>query len=113
MCDTPPSEEQEGITTLSLPFNDDDLLHASDSNEERKNQHDLGIEAEPRLILDPDTSTIPNQRPKPIWAQNLIVTVGDGVGNPGNRRSTRSHYQNEHVSLTLRYFLPTEWCNKV
>ena len=89
MCDPPPSEAQEGITTLSLPFNDDDLLHALDLDEERKDQHDLGIEAEPHLILDPDTSTIPNQRPKPIWAQELIIAVGDGVGNPEDKRRTR------------------------
>ena len=111
LCDPPPSEAQEGITTLSLPFNDDDLLHASDSNEERKDQHDLGIEAQPHEILDPDRATFPNQRPKPRWDQKFIVTAGDGVGNLGDRRRTRSQYQNEHVSLSHTDSLSTECCN--
>ena len=103
MFDTPPSEAQEGITTLPLPFDDDDLLHVSDWDEEETYQHDLGIEVEPHEILDPDPPSIPNQRPKPRWAQNLIVADGDGVGNLEDRRRTRSQYQNEHVSLSLSH----------
>ena len=35
LCDAPPSKAQEGITTLPLPFDDDDdLLHVSDLDEE-------------------------------------------------------------------------------
>ena len=34
LCDPPPSEAQEVITTLPLPFDDDDLLHVSDLDEE-------------------------------------------------------------------------------
>ena len=101
LCDPPPSEAQEGITTLSLPFNDDDLLHALDLDEERKDQHDLGIEAKPHEILDLDPATIPNQIPKPIWAQNLIIASRDGARNPEDRKRKRSQYQNEHVSLSL------------
>ena len=41
------------------------------------------------------------------------ATVGDGVGNPEDRRRTRSQYQNEHVARTLTNSLPIEWCNKV
>ena len=81
LFDLPPFEAQEGITTLPLPFDDDVLSHVSDSDEEEQYQHDLGIEAEPHEILYLDTTTIPNQRPKPIWAQKLIVVVGDGAGN--------------------------------
>ena len=34
LCDTPPSEEKEGITTLPLPFDDDAFLYDFDSDEE-------------------------------------------------------------------------------
>ena len=54
MCDTPLSEAQEGITTLPIPFDDDDLLHVSYSNEEEPDTHDIDIETEPHEILDPD-----------------------------------------------------------
>ena len=60
LCDTPPSEAQEGITTLPLPFDDDDLLHVSDSDEEDQIQHDIVIEAKPHVILDPYPTPIPN-----------------------------------------------------
>ena len=36
LCDAPPSEAQEGITTFPLPFDDDDLLHVSYSDEENQ-----------------------------------------------------------------------------
>ena len=32
LCEAPPFEAQEGITTLPLPFDDDDLLHVSYSD---------------------------------------------------------------------------------
>ena len=101
MVGATPFEAQEGITTLTLPFDDDDLLHVSDSDEEDQYQHYLGIEVEPHDILDPDPTSIPNQRPKTRWAQNIIVATGDGAGNIEDRRRTRSQYQNEHVSLSL------------
>ena len=66
------------------------MLHVSDTDEEDQDQHDLGIETASHEILDIDPTTIPNQRPKPRWAQKLIVAVGDGVGNPEDRRRTRS-----------------------
>ena len=92
LCDPPPSKEQDHITTLPLPFDDHDLLHVSNIDEEDQYQHDLGIEAESHEILDPDPTTIPIQNPKPRWAQKLIVVVGDGVGNIEDRRRTRSQY---------------------
>ena len=82
LFDLPPSEAQEGITTLPLPFDDDILSHVLDLDEESQDQNDLDIEAEPHENLDPDSDPIPNQRPNPKWAQNLIVVFGDGVGNP-------------------------------
>ena len=88
LCDPSPSEALEGITTLPLPFDDDDLLHVSNSYEEDQDQHDLGIEAEPHEILDPDPTPIPNQRPKPRWAQNLIDATRDGARNPEDKRRT-------------------------
>ena len=82
-------------------FNGDILSHVSDSDEEEQYQHDLDIEVVPHENLDPNPTPIPNQWPKPKWAQNIIQAARDGVGNPGYRRRTRSHYQNEHVSLSL------------
>ena len=92
LCDPPPSEAQEVITTLPLPFDDDDFLHVLDSNEEDQDQHDIGIEVEPHEILDQYPTSIPNQRPKPRWAQNIIVVAGDGAQNPEDKRRTRSQY---------------------
>ena len=90
LCDPPPSKAQEGITTLPLHFDDDDLLYVLDSDEEDQIQHDLVIEAEPHEILDPDPTPIPKQRPNPRWTQQLGVTAGDGVENPEDRRRTGS-----------------------
>ena len=90
MFDLPPSEAQEGITTLPLPFDDDILSHVSDSYEEEQDQHDLDIEAEPHEIIDLDPTSIPNQSIKPRWAQNLIVAARDGARDPKDRRRTRS-----------------------
>ena len=50
--DLPPYKAKEGKTTLPLPFDDDVLSHVSDSYEEDKDQHDIGIEAKPHEILD-------------------------------------------------------------
>ena len=76
------------------------MLHVLDTDEEDQNQHDLSIEDKSHEILDPNQTTIPNQRPKPRWAQTLIVVARDGAGNPEDRRRTRSQYHNEHVSLS-------------
>ena len=109
-----PSAAQEGITIYPPIFDDDDdVLQVSDSDEEDHIQHDPVIETESQEILDPDPVPIPNQNPKPIWAQKLLDAVGSGVGNPEDRRRTMSQYQNEHVSLSLIDSVPTEWCNKV
>ena len=54
MFDAQPSKAQEVITTLPPFFDDDDLLHVSNSNEEDQYQHDLVIEAEPHECLDTD-----------------------------------------------------------
>ena len=100
MYDASPSKAQEGIKNITSIFDDDYLLHVSDSDEEDQYQHDPVIEAEPHEILDLDPTPIPNQRPKPRWAQKLIDATRDGVGNPKDRRATRSWYQNEHVALS-------------
>ena len=113
MCDPPPYEAQEGITTLPLPFDDDDLLHFLDGYEEDQDQHDRGIEFESHEILDQYPAPIPNQRPKPGWVQNLIDASRGGAGNPEDRRRIRSQYQNEHVALSLTDSLLTDLCNKV
>ena len=62
---------------------------------------------EPQDILDPYLVPIPNQKPKPRWAQKLLDVVGSGAGVPEDKIRTRSEYQNEHAALSL-----TEWCNK-
>ena len=113
LCDAPPPEAQEGITTLPLPFDDDDLLHVSDSDEEDQDQHDPIIEVKPHDILDPYPAPIPNQRHNPRWAQNFIAIARDGARNLEDRRRTKSRYQNDHVSLSHIDSLPTEWCNKI
>ena len=82
LCDALPSKAQEGINTLPFPFDDDVLSHFSNLDEEEQDQHDLCIEVVPHENLDPDLSPIPNQWPKPKWAQKFIKVVGDGTGNP-------------------------------
>ena len=82
MLDLPPSEAQEGVTTLPLPFDDDILSHVSDSDEAKQDQHDIDIEVVPHGNLDPDLAPIPNKRPKPKWAQNFIEVAEDGARNP-------------------------------
>ena len=113
MLDLPQSKAQEGINTLPFPFDDDILSHVSNSDEEEQDQHDLDIENVPHENLYLDLTPIPNQWPKPKWAQNLIEAAGDGVGNPKDRRTTRPQYQNENVSLSHIASLSTEWCNKL
>ena len=77
------------------------MLQVLDSDEEDHIQHDPVIETESQEILDPNIVPIPNQKPKPIWAPKLLDAVGSGVGDPENRRRTRSQYQNEHAALSL------------
>ena len=79
------------------------MLQVPDSDEEDHIQHDPVIETESQEILDPDPVPIPNQNPKPIWAQKFIDAVGNDAGDPEDRRRTRSHYQNEHVELSHRF----------
>ena len=67
------------------------------SNEE-EDQHDLDIEITPQEDIDLDPASIPTQQRK--WAHKLIKAVGDVVGNLDDRRRKRSHYQNDHVSLS-------------
>ena len=110
--DTPPAA-QEGITISPPIFDDDDVLHVSYSDEEDHIQHDPIIETESQEILDPYPVPIPNQNPKPIWAQNILDATRSAVGVPEDKRRTRSQYQNEHVALSLTYSLSSEWCNKV
>ena len=62
------------------------MSHVSVLDEEEQDPHDLGIEAEPHEILDPDPTTIPNQRPNPRWAQNIIAAARNGAGNLEDKR---------------------------
>ena len=84
------------------------MLQVSYSHEEDHIQHDPIIETESQEIIDLDLVPIPNQNPKPRWAQMLLDAVGSGAGVPEDKRRTRSHNQNEHAALSL-----TEWCSKV
>ena len=68
------------------------MSYVSDSYEEEQDQHDLNIEVVPHENLDPYPAPIPNQWPKPKWAQNIIEADGDGAGNPKDRRRTWSQY---------------------
>ena len=65
--DTPPTAH-EGITISPPIFDDDDVLQVLDSDEEDHIQHDPIIETGSQQILDLDPISIPNQKPKPIWA---------------------------------------------
>ena len=100
LLDPPQYEAQGGINTLLFPFDDDILSHVSNSYDEEQDQHDLDIEVVPHENLDPNPSPIPNQWPKPKWAQKLIEAAGNGVGDPDDRTRTWSQYQNEHVALS-------------
>ena len=113
LLDPPQSEEKGGINTLPFPFDDDILSHVSYSDEEEQDQHGLDIEVVPHENLDLDPTPIPNQWPKPKWAQNLIEAAKDSVGNPEDKRRTRSQFQNEHVALSHTASLSIEWCNKL
>ena len=81
LYDTPPTKE-EGITIYPPIFDDDDVLWVLDSDEEDHIQHDPIIETEYQEILDPYPIPIPNQNPKPGWAQKLIDVAGNGVVDP-------------------------------
>ena len=87
------------------------LPKISVSENDEQDCHDLDFEIIPQDDLDPDTTPILNQKPK--WSQKIIEETGNGVGNPDDRRRTRSQYQNEHVALSFIVFLPSEWCNKL
>ena len=104
----PQSEAEEGINTLSFPFDNDVLSNVSYSEDEEHDQHELDVEFEPQDILDPYPSPIPNQRPK--WAQNLIEAAGNVAEDPDDRRRTRSKYKNENVALSHTYPLLPERC---
>ena len=43
-------------------------------------------------ILDPYLVPIPNQKPKPRWAQKLLDVARSGVEVPEDKRRTRSQY---------------------
>ena len=87
--DTPPAA-QGGITISPPIFDDDDVLHVSYLVEEDHIQHDPVIEIESQESPDLDPVSIPNQKPKPRWAQKLIDAAGNGIGDPEDRIITRS-----------------------
>ena len=93
-------EADEGIKIPSLPIADSvsipDISY-SDSKEE-PSQHDPEIELTPQRDLDPDPASTSFQQPK--WAKQLIEAVVDGVGDPYDKRRTRSQYQKESVVLS-------------
>ena len=88
LLDPPQYEAEGGINTLPFPF-DDIFSHVSYSYDEEQDQHDLDIEVIPHENLDPNPSPIPNQWPKPKWAQNLIEVAGNGAGNPDDKIRTQ------------------------
>ena len=77
------------------------LYKISVSEYEKQDQHDIDIEIVPQDGLDPK------------WSKNLIEAAGNDVGDPDDRRRTRSQYQNEYVALSHIASLPIEWCNKI
>ena len=55
------------------------------------------VDDEPQEYPYLDPTLAPNQRPK--WAQNLIEETRNSVGDPDDRRRTRSQYQDENLAL--------------
>ena len=98
LYDTHPTT-QEGITISPPIFDDDDVLQVSDSDEEDHIQHDPIIETESQEILDQDLVPIPNQKPKPRWAQKLLDAVGSGARDPEDR-SVEIQSWSRLISLT-------------
>ena len=92
-------KQKKGINSLSFPFEDDDIMtNVSNSKDESHDNHEHDIEIEYQEDPNPNAATIPNQRRK--WAQKLIEAVGNIVGDPDDRRRTRSQYKKEHVVLS-------------
>ena len=60
------------------------------SEDEEQYQHDIDIEIIPQDDLDQDPTLISNQKPKLV--ENLIETTRNVVGDPDDRRRTRSQY---------------------
>ena len=89
------------------------MIQVSDSDEEDHIQHDPIIETKSQDILDPNPLHIPNQNPKPRWAQNIIDAARIGDGDPEDRIRTRFQYQNEHATLSLIDWISIVWCIKV
>ena len=103
-------QQYEGIIFYSFPFADDDVLtNVLDLEYEDQYDHEHDIEIESQEDLDPYLTPIPNHMPK--WAQNIIEANGNIVGDPDDRRRTRSQYHNEHVALSHIVSLPSEWYN--
>ena len=65
------------------------------------------FEVVPHEYLGPNPNPIPNQWPKPKWAQNLIESAGNGARNLDDRSRTQSQNQNEHVALSHTASLST------
>ena len=53
----------------------------------------LDVEYEDQAV--PEPTLAPNPRPK--WAQKLIEVARNIVGDPSNRRRTRSQFQDENL----------------
>ena len=83
-----PFEAEEGINSLSCRFEDDVMSNVSNSEDEEQYKNDFDIEIGTQENLDPYPKPIPNQKPK--WAQNLIKSPRNVVGDPYDRRRTRS-----------------------
>ena len=98
----PPVAHEAIAISPPIFYDDDDVLQVPDSDEEYHIQHDLVIETEYQEILYPYPVPIPNQMPKPIWAQKLLDIAGSGAGDLEDRRRTRSQYQNEHAAANFQ-----------
>ena len=91
LCHTQHPFEREGKNSLSSPFADNDMLYnISISEDEEQDQHDLDIDIVPQDDPDPNPTLISNQNPKLV--EKLIEACGNDVGDPDDRRKTRSRY---------------------
>ena len=66
------------------------LSNISISKDEEQDKHDLDIDIVPQNDPYPSPSPILNQNPK--WVEKLIKVAGNFVGDPDDRRRTRSQY---------------------
>lgn len=94
----------KGIKSPLLPIADTDILSNISDSEEEKDQHNSDIKPTLQRDLDPNPASTSFQQPK--WAQLLIETAKNGVGDPDDKNTKVSISKREccivpHISTSL------------